>query len=238
MKSQFKSKRMGRPPSQQKREAILKAAGDVFMEFGFAGSVDRIAELAGVSKQTVYGHFASKENLYREAGTVTLRAPVDSMIDQRLPLEDALRAYGIQTLKRLLSNSLVTVHRRLIEQAATFPAMAAVHAEFGPGLSLKALSDYFEVQMSAGVLRVADPHLAAGDFLALLQGMWRLDRLFGHTARPKTAALERHVLHAVDIFLRAYRADDLREGLPSSSSRREVPKARKRTPRPLGGGGG
>ncbi len=206
MKSQTKIPKMGRPPSLEKRQAILKAAGEVFMEVGFAASVDRIAEVAGVSKQTVYGHFGSKEDLYREAGLHRLREPVASMIDRSQSLPDALAKYGRDTLTKLLSEALVTVHRRLIEQAGPFPAMAKVHAEFGPGLSIQVLADYFSEQMVAGVLRTADARLAADDFLSLLQGMSRLNRLFGHTAEPKTAAIGRHADHTVEIFMRAYGA--------------------------------
>ncbi len=227
MKSQIKSSKMGRPQSAEKRQAILKAAGELFMEVGFAASVDRIAEAAGVSKQTVYGHFGSKEDLYREAGIHTLRAPVASLVDRTLPLADALRKYGRDTLAKLLSDALITTHRRLIEQAATFPAMAKVHAEFGPGLSIQALTDYFAEQTTAGALRPADARLAAEDFLALLQGMSRLDRLFGHTTAPGAAAIGRHVDHAIEVFLRAYGAAGAAAAIAAAT-----PNPRKRPARP------
>lgn len=233
MKSQIKSKKTGRPQSAEKRQAILNAAGKLFMEVGFAASVDRIAEAAGVSKQTVYGHFGSKEDLYREAGIHTLREPVASMIDRTLPIAEALGKYGRETLTRLLSDALVTAHRRLIEQAATFPAMAKVHAEFGPGLSIQVLADYFVERMAADVLRSDDARLAAEDFLSLLQGMSRLDRLFGHTTQPDAAAIGRHVDHTVDIFMRAY-CGQPRPMPGNAASRTATPSTRKRPVRPPG----
>ncbi len=49
-----------------KHEAILKGAIKVFTSHGFdASSMDRIAEVAGVSKRTVYNHFPSKEILFQ-----------------------------------------------------------------------------------------------------------------------------------------------------------------------------
>jgi len=49
-----------------KREAILEGAVKVFTANGFdASSMDRIAEVAGVSKRTVYNHFPSKEMLFQ-----------------------------------------------------------------------------------------------------------------------------------------------------------------------------
>lgn len=173
------------------------------MEEGFAASVDRIAAVAGIAKQTIYSYFGNKETLYRETGT-TLRAPVAEIIDRSLPIADTLRKYGRITLAKLLSERMVVAHRRLIEQAAAFPAMAKIHAEFGPGLSVQMLTDYFTEQMSQGHMRTADAHLAAEDFLSLLQGMSRLSRLLGHIEEPSSAAIGRSVDHTVDVFMRAY----------------------------------
>ncbi len=49
-----------------KRATILEGAVRVFTKNGFdASSMDRIAEVAGVSKRTVYNHFPSKEILFQ-----------------------------------------------------------------------------------------------------------------------------------------------------------------------------
>lgn len=50
--------------SELKREAIIDAAKAAFKEYGVdATSMDKLAELAQVSKRTVYNHFTSKEAL-------------------------------------------------------------------------------------------------------------------------------------------------------------------------------
>ncbi|ABI73690.1 MULTISPECIES: TetR/AcrR family transcriptional regulator [Shewanella] len=50
--------------SQIKRAAIIEAARTTFKELGVAAtSMDKLAEVAGVSKRTVYNHFATKEAL-------------------------------------------------------------------------------------------------------------------------------------------------------------------------------
>lgn len=50
--------------SELKREAIIQAARQAFLEDGVREtSMDRLAELAQVSKRTVYNHFATKEAL-------------------------------------------------------------------------------------------------------------------------------------------------------------------------------
>ena len=53
-----------RTRSDIKREAIIHAATQAFQEFGVNGtSMDKLAELANVSKRTVYNHFSTKEEL-------------------------------------------------------------------------------------------------------------------------------------------------------------------------------
>lgn len=50
--------------SERKREAIIEAAKTAFKEYGVqATSMDKLAEIAQVSKRTVYNHFSSKEEL-------------------------------------------------------------------------------------------------------------------------------------------------------------------------------
>jgi AcrR family transcriptional regulator len=49
---------------QEREEAILQVAGDVYLEKGYHGmSMDEIADLVGIGKPTLYRHFVSKETL-------------------------------------------------------------------------------------------------------------------------------------------------------------------------------
>ena len=58
----------------EKRDIILEGASKVFIEKGFsASSMDEIADVAGVSKRTVYNHFFSKENLFQTIAADFLR---------------------------------------------------------------------------------------------------------------------------------------------------------------------
>src|SRR5215475_12852414 len=53
--------------SARKHKAIVEAATVLFLNRGYQGtSVDEIAALAKVGKQTVYKHFADKQRLFSE----------------------------------------------------------------------------------------------------------------------------------------------------------------------------
>jgi AcrR family transcriptional regulator len=58
----------GRPlaiPSQERRRQIIAAAGSAFLECGYSDTtVDEIAARCGMSKKTVYKHFADKTELF------------------------------------------------------------------------------------------------------------------------------------------------------------------------------
>src|SRR3979411_3350592 len=53
-------------PAALNRERVLRAATAAFLVDGYRSSVDRIARRAGVAKQTVYSHFPSKDELFKE----------------------------------------------------------------------------------------------------------------------------------------------------------------------------
>ena len=51
---------VGRPKSMEKRNQILSSASQLFLQDGFTNTtMDNVAKQSGVSKQTVYSHFAN-----------------------------------------------------------------------------------------------------------------------------------------------------------------------------------
>jgi AcrR family transcriptional regulator len=61
-------RRTGRPRSQDSRDAILLAATEIVVEQGYAAaSIEKIAQRAGVGKQTIYRGWPSKGDVLLEA---------------------------------------------------------------------------------------------------------------------------------------------------------------------------
>ena len=84
---------------------ILAVAGQVFAEDGYAqGSMDRIAELAGVSKPMLYAYFGSKEGLY-----VAYIERTGGDLVQRLIGADEASAAGLPRLRAVIGEFLAFV---------------------------------------------------------------------------------------------------------------------------------
>src|SRR3982075_2606071 len=75
--------------SARKRRAIVQAATTVFLRNGYLGtSMDEIAALAAVSKQTVYKHFADKQSLFAEIVIGMVNEISDRVYDEVVSLQD------------------------------------------------------------------------------------------------------------------------------------------------------
>lgn len=104
--------------SQLKRAAIIEAARTTFKSLGVtATSIDKLAEVAGVSKRTVYNHFATKEALVMTLMTdlweQALSQPTVAY-DAHQPLEAQLQQLVRDDMDYLQSKEHIEVSRMLI----------------------------------------------------------------------------------------------------------------------------
>jgi AcrR family transcriptional regulator len=157
--------------SERKRRAILIAAERLFLDSGYLGtSMDLIAQVAGVSKQTVYRHFADKERLFIEIVTTTVNEISDPVAGEVLALResasvrDDLLALARLLLRSVMQPRLLAVRRLVIAESARFPELGRAFYERGPGRTIAALATVFERLGAAGALNVEDPQAAAGEF--------------------------------------------------------------------------
>src|SRR5262249_52918966 len=116
--------------STRKRKAILAAAPPVFPRKGYLRtSMDEIAALAGVSKQTVYKHFVDKEGLFNEIVTSTVNEASDPVHDEVLNLADSgdleadLRDLARRELAMVMKPQLMQLRRLVIGEVSRFPEL-------------------------------------------------------------------------------------------------------------------
>src|SRR5436190_20060303 len=157
--------------STRKRRAIVEAATAAFLRDGYRGtSMDEIAAKAGVSKQTVYKHFADKERLFSEVVVTTVSEASDPVSDEVRNLQDTgdidadLRDLARRQLATVMQPRLMQLRRLVIAEAGRFPELGRAFYERGPGRTLDALATAFEGLRERGALDLDDARIAAQHF--------------------------------------------------------------------------
>lgn len=200
--------------SARKHRAILTAATELFLRSGYRGtSMDAVSSAAGVSKQTVYAHFTDKTTLFTAIVENTLDgtgAPIRAEIaalrtttDLRTDLRDLARGY----LAAVMRPQVLALRRMIIGESGRQPELARFYYARAPESTLTALAATLAHLHERGLLRVADPAVAAGHFAFLVLGL-PLDKALFHPDDPlfTPARLRAHADAGVTAFLAAYLA--------------------------------
>jgi TetR/AcrR family transcriptional regulator, mexJK operon transcriptional repressor len=200
------------PPAGGKAESILAAAKRNFLASGFgAVSMDTIAREAGVSKATVYAHFAGKEELFgavigRECERRFASLSV-SELDPR-DVRASLSVLARRFLELLLSPDAIALHRIILGEVTRFPVLGEVFWHAGPERNLAQIEAFLRSAAAAGSLALADTRLAAEQFVGLVRGEIQLRHLLRLEAKAGQPSIRDVAEGAVDTFMRAFARRD------------------------------
>ena len=200
--------------SERKRRAILAAAEELFLRHGYLGtSMDELAQLSNVSKQTVYAHFGSKEALFVELVSSMTGGAGDALHDLDVePAADGdvagyLEQYAAGQLAIVMTPRLLKLRRLVIGEVGRFPALARALSENGPQRAIRSLAVAMTALRDRGLLDFDDATETATTFNWLVMGAPVNDAmLLGDDAIPSPEAQRRHAAHATRVFLAAYGA--------------------------------
>ena len=196
--------RPGRPKSREKREAIREAAVALFMSEGLQRtSMDAIAAAAGVSKQTVYSHFESKDALFRECvRTKVADYGLESESDSPgVPAAEALQSFGRQFLELLQDPEVLSMFRLLAGECPSYPSIARVFYEAGPAQNCEFLGSLLARYAERGELVLDDPLESASLLVAMFKAHYFLELLLRVRETIDADELDRHLERTVQRFL-------------------------------------
>ena len=193
------------PKPSVKREAILDAAREVFLEQGYASaSMDTVASRAGVSKATIYAHFDSKDELF--GAMIQRRCELNATfdpIDSNLSAAATLTMIGQRLLSMLLQPDTLAVYRVVVSEAARHPDLARAFYESGPGKGKTQIAAMLSELDRRGELTIPDAWTAADQFVGLLRTDLFMRSLLG-LPQQEGRTVAGAIAGAVEIMLRAY----------------------------------
>jgi AcrR family transcriptional regulator len=194
--------------ASSKAESILAAAKRAFLAAGFtAVSMDAIAREAGVSKATVYAHFAGKEELFgavigRECERYFARVAGNEL--DPLDVRASLTVLGTRFLYLVLSPDGIALHRIILAEVTRLPALGEVFWRAGPERQRLQIETFLRSATAAGTLSLSDTRLAAEQFVSLVRSDIQLRHLLRLEQHDAEQAVSSAVEAAVATFMRAF----------------------------------
>jgi TetR/AcrR family transcriptional repressor of mexJK operon len=192
--------------------SIREAAARLFLEKGYQGtSMDDVAAAAQVSKQTIYTHFANKEELFadlvlgnaeRVEEFVSAMAPT---LSDATDLETGLRDLARRYIRLVSRPEVLRLRRLVLGEVGRFPELARSYYERVPGRVYDGLTALFADLTEQGRLKADEPSLAAQHFAWLTLG-GSLDRgmFYPVDEGVDEVDLDRMADAAARVFLAAY----------------------------------
>lgn len=208
-------KPVGRPPGRpidlQKQADIIEASWSMFLERGVeAVALESVAAKAGVSKATLYKHFADKPSLF-EAGVLREMERIEAA--QRLQqggpppagdLRTTLCQFGLGIMGFIFSDPAVAFYNALAGELSRHPDLARRFYAMGPGRTRANLTFILSAAAQRGDLAIEDAEEAAEHLFGLWQGFSNFQLSLGVEGQRIKRNLNTRVERAVDTFLRAY----------------------------------
>ncbi|WHO75632.1 TetR/AcrR family transcriptional regulator [Rhizobium sp. BT03] len=203
-------RKRGRPKvssDEDKRAHIVEIARRVFVKYGYAGSTTAVvATEAGVSKQTLYKLFQSKEELF----AAVVGAHRRLMLDLPRPAEDLPIAESLEHIFMIDMDEEKDADRAgflqlVFREAAQFPELIDILQREGMLASRQHLADWLNDRRAEGRLTLDDP--ASGARMLM-------DMIFGGMGPPEGRAqawsgrteMLAHLRRCIAIFAAGVRA--------------------------------
>ena len=148
----------------QTRELLRSIAQGMFIERGFdAVTIADIAQQAQVAVQTVFNHYATKEDLFFEGQTPWLDGPADAVRTREpgVPPMVALRTYLVDEVSRLVGSFVCPDRRAYVATVSASDSLRAYERELVHEAERRLGAALTEAWLADDAVEApADPHTA------------------------------------------------------------------------------
>ena len=197
--------------NEKKWQAIVMAAKTLFSQTGYSNtSMDAIAKQAGVSKQTIYSYFGSKEALFTgimDHMCTEIECPIESGCLPSIESASAEKtlltvAHAIFTI--MTNAEVLAVYRIAMSEASQNPKLATLLHEHGPKRMHESLAELFAELKKHHKLDVKNTNISAPEFLSLILGQLHQQFLLGIHPLPTEKQVDAHIKNAVANFIKLH----------------------------------
>jgi len=202
---------VARVRTEEKRDEIVRIAAELFEKHGYDRcSMAALSERVGGSKATLYGYFASKEELLRAVIQCEVASEFDRILNEfheEADLRDGLIKLGIAYHNKRLSSLPVANIRAIVNQ----PPGSTMGKEFYEAVirpAFEGVATKFEQLMDNGRLRRADPWTTLMHWKGLNDQDLFERRLIGAICGPEDVDVKQVATLAADAFLKLYGVED------------------------------
>jgi AcrR family transcriptional regulator len=195
----------------ERRQEVLETANRLIAEQGLARfSMLALAQALGMSKETLYAWFGSKEGLLQELIHANAGGAVEPLKEalahppsNAAALAVALEAFCLALLRLLMSERSVALNRGAVLLGPSSEFGGTLRAE-GRDRALRALRDMLAGVQTHGLLAGDAPETMAEVLVALALRDWQIDRVLGRLGAVPEPQIKKRAAEAARLFMRLF----------------------------------
>lgn len=195
-----------RPEGYSKEQEVLDVAAEYFLRRGFDGtSINAMARSSGISKESIYRYFGSKQELFEAVMERELLQHeeklqgMDSLL-KTMGMRQALLAMARTTLNAITTDRNLALRRLIFAQAARSPELGRHYFQIGPGQAYATLESILAARVGPG----RDTAKLRDYFMALLTHRVMLERQCRMRDQLTQAEIDSIATNSVDDFIAAF----------------------------------
>ena len=199
--------RRGRPTQAEAKklhQKLRRAAVATFVKHGYDGAtMGAIAGAAGITRRTLYARYPDKRAVFLDVipWALTRRTEREESYElEEGDLRASLVAIGRAGLARVIDPDIVRLTRIAMNESDRFPEFAISAHSMTWSARHRQVMDLLRHHQEAGTIEVEDLELTAGHFIAMIEHLPA--RLADCGIYRSAEDEERHLQHAVNLFLR------------------------------------